>query len=37
MGDPFLNYLALGLLLFVVVMLFYGIVAIRDIRTSFQS
>jgi hypothetical protein len=30
-GDPFLNYLALGLLIFVVVVLFYGIIAIHDI------
>jgi len=30
-GDPFLNYFALGLLVFVVVMLFYGIIAIHDI------
>jgi hypothetical protein len=31
MGDPFLNYLALGLLMFVVVVLFYGTIAIHDI------
>ena len=31
MGDPFLNYLALGILLFVVIVLFYGIIAIHDI------
>ena len=31
MGDPFLNYFALGLLVFVVVVLFYGIIAIHDI------
>lgn len=30
-GDPFLNYFALGLLIFVVVALFYGIIAIHDI------
>jgi hypothetical protein len=30
-GDPFLNYFALGLLGFVVVVLFYGIIAIHDI------
>ena len=30
-GDPFLNYLALGVLVFVVVVLFYGIIAIHDI------
>ncbi|CAN5289308.1 hypothetical protein BH10PSE6_BH10PSE6_01140 [soil metagenome] len=28
MGDPFLNYFALGVLYFVVVVLFYGIIAI---------
>jgi hypothetical protein len=31
MGDPFLNYFALFLLLFVIVVLFYGIIAIHDI------
>lgn len=31
MGDPFLNYFALGVLLFVVVVLFYGIIATHDI------
>ena len=31
MGDPFLNYFALFLLFFVVVVLFYGIIAIHDI------
>ena len=31
MGDPFLNWFALGLLVFVVVVLFYGIIAIHDI------
>jgi hypothetical protein len=30
-GDPFLNYFALGLLVFVVVVLFYGIIAIHDV------
>jgi hypothetical protein len=30
-GDPFLNYFALGVLVFVVVVLFYGIIAIHDI------
>ena len=30
-GDPFLNYFALFLLVFVVVVLFYGIIAIHDI------
>jgi hypothetical protein len=31
MGDPFLNYFALGLLFFVVIVMFYGIIAIHDI------
>jgi uncharacterized protein DUF3302 len=31
MGDPFLNYFALGLLIFVVIVLFYGVIAIHDI------
>src|SRR5262245_15707866 len=31
MGDPFLNYFALFLLIFVIVVLFYGIIAIHDI------
>jgi hypothetical protein len=31
MGDPFLNYFALGLLVFVVVVIFYGIIAIHDV------
>ena len=31
MDDPFLSYLALGILCFVVVALFYGIIAIHDI------
>jgi len=30
-GDPFLNYFALGLLVFVVIAIFYGIIAIHDI------
>ena len=30
-GDPALNYLALGILFFVVVVLFYGVIAIHDI------
>jgi Protein of unknown function (DUF3302) len=30
-GDPFLNYFALGVLIFVVVVLFYAIIAIHDI------
>ena len=31
MGDPFLNYFALFLLIFVVVVLFYGVIAVHDI------
>jgi Protein of unknown function (DUF3302) len=31
MKDPLLNYFALGLLFFVVIVLFYGIIAIHDI------
>ncbi len=31
MGDPFLNYFALGLLIFVVTALFFGIIAIHDV------
>src|SRR5688572_32947021 len=30
-GDPYLNYFALGILFFVVIVLFYGIIAIHDI------
>jgi Protein of unknown function (DUF3302) len=30
-SDPFLNYFALGILFFVVIVLFYGIIAIHDI------
>jgi hypothetical protein len=30
-GDPFLNYFALGLLFFVVITMFYGIIAMHDI------
>jgi len=30
-GDPFLNYFALGLLIFVAIVIFYGIIAIHDI------
>jgi hypothetical protein len=29
--DPFLNYFALGVLIFVIVVLFYGIIAIHDV------
>jgi hypothetical protein len=31
LDDPFLNYFALGLLIFVVMVQFYGIIAIHDI------
>lgn len=34
MEDPFLNYFALGLLFFVVVILVYGIIAIHDIPAN---
>ena len=37
MGDPFLNYFALFLLIFVVVVLFYGIIAIHDIPAKIGS
>ena len=37
MGDPFLNYFALFLLLFVVVVLFYGIIAIHDIPAQIAE
>jgi hypothetical protein len=37
MGDPFLNYFALGLLIFVVVVLFYGIIAIHDIPAQIAK
>src|SRR3974390_3679711 len=30
-GDPLLNYISLGILVFVVVVLFYGVIAIHDI------
>jgi hypothetical protein len=33
MGDPFLNYFALFLLVFVVVVLFYGIISQRRSRS----
>jgi hypothetical protein len=36
-GDPFLNYLALGLLIFVVLVLFYGIIAIHDIPAKIAA
>ena len=31
MDDPFLNYFALFMLFFVVIVMFYGIIAIHDI------
>ena len=37
MGDPFLNYFALFLLIFVVVVLFYGIIAIHDIPAKIAK
>src|SRR6516162_7937219 len=37
MGDPFLNYFALFLLVFVVVVLFYGIIAIHDIPAKIAK
>jgi hypothetical protein len=37
MGDPFLNYFALFLLIFVVVVLFYGIIAIHDIPAKIAE
>src|SRR5437870_9277811 len=36
-GDPFLNYFALFLLVFVVVVLFYGIIAIHDIPAKIAK
>jgi hypothetical protein len=35
--DPFLNYFALGLLIFVVLVLFYGIIAIHDIPAKIAK
>src|SRR5438876_9629976 len=37
MGDPFLNYFALFALVFVVVVLFYGIIAIHDIPAKIAE
>ena len=34
MGDPFLNYCALDLLIFVIVVPFYGIIAIHELLTA---
>jgi hypothetical protein len=36
-GDPFLNYFALGLLIFVAVVIFYGIIAIHDIPAKIAE
>ncbi len=35
--DPFLNYFALGILVFVVVVIFYGIIAIHDIPAKIAE
>ena len=35
--DPFLNYFALGLLIFVIITLFYGIIAIHDIPAEIAK
>lgn len=37
LDDPFLNYFALGLLIFVVVAMFYGIIAIHDIPAKIAE
>jgi Protein of unknown function (DUF3302) len=37
LGDPFLNYFALGILIFVVVVIFYGIIAIHDIPAQIAE
>lgn len=37
LGDPFLNYFALGLLIFVVIVIFYGIIAIHDIPAKIAE
>jgi hypothetical protein len=37
MEDPFLNYFALALLFFVVIVLFYGIIAIHDIPAKIAK
>ena len=37
MVDPFLNYFALGLLFFVVIVLVYGIIAIHDIPAKIAK
>jgi hypothetical protein len=35
--DPFLNYFALGVLIFVVITVFYGIIAIHDIPAQIAE
>ena len=37
MEDPFLNYLSLGFLIFVIIVLFYGIIAIHDIPAKIAE
>jgi hypothetical protein len=37
MEDPFLNYFALGLLFFVIIVLVYGIIAIHDIPARIAA
>jgi hypothetical protein len=37
MEDPFLNYFALGLLFFVIIVLVYGIIAIHDIPAEIAK
>jgi hypothetical protein len=37
LDDPFLNYFALGLLVFVVVVIFYGVIAIHDIPAKIAE
>jgi Protein of unknown function (DUF3302) len=37
LGDPFLNYFALGLLIFAVIVVFYGIIAIHDIPAKIAE
>ena len=37
LDDPFLNYFALGLLIFVVVVIFYGIIAIHEIPAKIAE
>src|SRR3974390_2429086 len=37
MEDPFLNYFALGLLFFVIIVLVYGIIAIHDIPAKIAE